>query len=58
MAEVAAALLAPASRLRLYAPCHAYHWIASPAELAQIREYFREWMRCQPRSLQSPHQRE
>jgi hypothetical protein len=34
--------------------------IAGPraAELAQIREYFREWMKSQPPSLQTEHQRE
>ena len=58
VAEVAAALLAPTTALRLYAPCHEYHWTARPMELAQIREYFREWMKCQPPSLQASHQRE
>jgi hypothetical protein len=58
VAEVAAALLAPATGLRLYARCHEYHWTARPAELAQIREYFREWMMLQPPSLHGPHERE
>jgi hypothetical protein len=58
VAEVAAALLAPTTPLRLYAPCHEYHWIARPVELAQIREYFREWMHCQPPSLQAPYHSE
>jgi hypothetical protein len=44
VAEVAAALLAPTSTLRLYARCHAYHWIARRAELAQIREYLSVWV--------------
>lgn len=58
VAEVAAALLAPTTALRLYAPCHEYHWTARAAELAQIREYFREWMKCQPPSLQAACQPE
>ena len=58
VAEVAAALLAPTTTLRLYAPCHEYHWTARAAELAQVREYFREWMKCQPPSLQATRQRE
>jgi hypothetical protein len=58
VAEVAAALLAPTTALRLYAQCHEYHWTARPAELAQIREYFREWMNGQPPLLQASHQRE
>ncbi len=58
VAEVAAALITPASTLRLYAQCHEYHWTARPAELEQIREYLSEWMKCQPPSLHAPHQRE
>jgi hypothetical protein len=59
VAEVAAVLLAPnTTALRLYAPCHEYHWNARPGELAQIREYFREWMKYQPPSLNASHQRE
>ena len=59
VAEVAAALVAPTTALRLYAPCHEYHWTARAAELAQIREYLREWMQCQPPSLQAAaYQRE
>jgi hypothetical protein len=50
VAEVAAALVAPTTALRLYAPCHEYHWTAQPVELAQIREYLREWLKCPPPS--------
>jgi hypothetical protein len=50
VAEVAAALLAPATPLRLRAPCHEHHWTARPVEIAQIREYFREWMQSEPPS--------
>lgn len=56
VAEVAAALLAPNSPLRLYARCHEYHWTARPAELAQIREYLSAWMKCQEPSLQASHE--
>jgi len=52
IAEVAAALLTRPNRLRLYAACHQYHWDARPSELAQIREYFTEWMRGQPVSME------
>ena len=51
VAEVAAALLARPGRLRLHTDCHQCHWDACPAELAQIREYFTEWMRGQPESM-------
>lgn len=57
VAEVAAALLTPTSTLRLYTRCHDYHWIARPAELAQIREYLSAWMKGQPPLLHAPHQR-
>lgn len=53
VAEVAAALLAPTSELRLYARCHEYHWTARPGELAQIREYLTVWMRDQSPSWHS-----
>jgi len=58
VAEVAAALLAPTTTLRLYARCHEYHWTAHPAELAQIREYLAAWMRCQSESLHARDQRQ
>ena len=45
VAEVAAALLALNSTLRLYVRCHDYHWTARPAELAQIRDYLAAWRR-------------
>jgi hypothetical protein len=45
VAEVAAALRALSSTLRLYVRCHDYHWIARPAELAQIRDYLAAWRR-------------
>jgi len=39
VAEVAVALMTSSNDLRLYAPCHNYHWIATPIESHQIREY-------------------
>jgi hypothetical protein len=57
VAEVAAALLAPTSTLRLYAHCHEYHWTAGPAELAQIREYLSAWMKNQEASFHDPQPR-
>jgi hypothetical protein len=56
VAEVAAALLAPSSTLRLYSRCH--EWTARPTELAQIREYLAVWMRNQPPSLRDRPQLE
>jgi hypothetical protein len=48
VAQVAAALVDTTTPLGLYAPCHDHHWSAQPLELAQIRDYLREWLKCQP----------
>jgi hypothetical protein len=50
VADVASALVARSVELKLYAPCHDYHWTASQCERQQVREYMGAWLKAAPSS--------